>query len=44
MKKSDDMQLLDNNENYTFMCSFPQVDPKYGKVFASRQVSTRGME
>ena len=32
------MQLLDNNEKETFMGSFPQVDPRYGKVLASRQV------
>jgi hypothetical protein len=29
---------LDNNEKETFMGSFPQVDPRYGKVLASRQV------
>jgi hypothetical protein len=32
------MQLLDNNKKETFMGSFPQVDPRYGKVLASRQV------
>lgn len=32
------MQLLDNNEKETFMGSFPQVDPRYCEVLASRQV------
>ena len=32
------MQLSDNNEKETFMGSFPQIDPRYGKVLASRQV------
>ena len=37
-KKSYDMQLLDNNEKETFMGSFPQVDSRYGKILALRQV------
>ena len=32
------MQLFDNNEKETFMDSFPQVDPRYGKILASRRV------
>ena len=32
------MQLLDNNEKETFMDSFPQVDPRYGKVLPSRRI------
>ncbi len=38
MKKMHDIQLLDNNEKDTFMSSFPQVDPRYGKVLALNQV------
>ncbi|MDL1976715.1 MAG: hypothetical protein LWX52_01205 [Deltaproteobacteria bacterium] len=29
---------MDNNEKKTFMGSFPQVDLRYGKVLAARQV------
>jgi len=29
---------LDNNEKETFRGSFPQVDPRYAKVLAARQV------
>ena len=32
------MQLLDNDKKETFMGSFLQVDPRYDKVLASRQV------
>ena len=35
------MQLLDNNEKETFMGSFPQVNPRYGKVLASRSYKGR---
>jgi len=31
---------LDNNEKERFMGSFPQVDPRYGKILAARQVPT----